>query len=653
MRSAAGSTTVLVVGARSRSASLVFRYRRAGRRRARAAPVAASSPACASWSSRIVASDVVATTHRQRASPLNVGERHRCRWPLTAIPIAIGIAILQVPPLRHRRRDQQDGRLRRARRVHHARLRRDRRRASVRWSGAAASRTSRSRSPRPRSWRSAFQPVRERVAAVREPARLREARDALRGARGVLRADGRARTRPRTCCPRMARILAEATGAARADVWLRVDDRLPVDASWPDATPSRSAPVDADPLARRARHPVRHQGELLGALSIEKKPGEADHTDGAEADRRPGGAGRTGAEERRADRAAARPARGAQGVAAAAGRGAGRGAAQARAQHPRRRAAAAGGARGEAAAGRARSIGKRRRQARGHARPGCSADTSAALEDLRDLARGIYPPLLADKGLAAALEAQARKAAVPDDASTADGIGRFRAGRRGGGLLLACWRRCRTSRSTPSASAGDRSRSTNGDGRSRFAVTDDGAGFDGRPPGHARPGVRPWPDAHHRGARGPGGDGIVRLFLRARGAQQRRKYAGATAAAITLTQTNGESPIHGERRRTRVRPRRDRLRNRSAGDGGPSRRRRAARSRCAAPPARHADRGSLRERPLAPRRIGNIPRLSDDPLRRRMLGCYLTQPEGDSACSTLTDADRVGVVRSSPSSPRR
>ena len=36
-----------------------------------------------------------------------------------------------------------------------------------------------------------------------------------------------------------------------------------------------------------------------------------------------------------------------------------------------------------------------------------------ALEDLRDLARGIYPPLLADKGLAAALESQARKAAVP------------------------------------------------------------------------------------------------------------------------------------------------------------------------------------------------------------------------------------------------
>src|SRR5262249_47574147 len=34
----------------------------------------------------------------------------------------------------------------------------------------------------------------------------------------------------------------------------------------------------------------------------------------------------------------------------------------------------------------------------------------AALDDLRDLARGIYPPLLADQGLVPALRAQARKA---------------------------------------------------------------------------------------------------------------------------------------------------------------------------------------------------------------------------------------------------
>jgi signal transduction histidine kinase len=41
------------------------------------------------------------------------------------------------------------------------------------------------------------------------------------------------------------------------------------------------------------------------------------------------------------------------------------------------------------------------------------AQTAEALETLRDLARGIYPPILADKGLEAALEAQIRRAAVP------------------------------------------------------------------------------------------------------------------------------------------------------------------------------------------------------------------------------------------------
>ena len=51
-------------------------------------------------------------------------------------------------------------------------------------------------------------------------------------------------------------------------------------------------------------------------------------------------------------------------------------------------------------------------------------ETSQALEDLRDLARGIYPPLLADKGLAAALESQARKSSVPVSVEP-DGIGRY------------------------------------------------------------------------------------------------------------------------------------------------------------------------------------------------------------------------------------
>jgi signal transduction histidine kinase len=52
------------------------------------------------------------------------------------------------------------------------------------------------------------------------------------------------------------------------------------------------------------------------------------------------------------------------------------------------------------------------------------AETQTALEDLRDLARGIYPPLLADQGLLAAIEAQIRKAGLAVEAS-ADGVSRY------------------------------------------------------------------------------------------------------------------------------------------------------------------------------------------------------------------------------------
>jgi signal transduction histidine kinase len=52
------------------------------------------------------------------------------------------------------------------------------------------------------------------------------------------------------------------------------------------------------------------------------------------------------------------------------------------------------------------------------------SDTGDALENLRDLARGIYPPLLADQGLPAALLAQSRKTAIPTTVET-DGVGRY------------------------------------------------------------------------------------------------------------------------------------------------------------------------------------------------------------------------------------
>lgn len=51
-------------------------------------------------------------------------------------------------------------------------------------------------------------------------------------------------------------------------------------------------------------------------------------------------------------------------------------------------------------------------------------DADEALHTLRDLARGIYPPLLADQGLVAALESQARKATLPVEVN-AEGIGSY------------------------------------------------------------------------------------------------------------------------------------------------------------------------------------------------------------------------------------
>ena len=52
------------------------------------------------------------------------------------------------------------------------------------------------------------------------------------------------------------------------------------------------------------------------------------------------------------------------------------------------------------------------------------AEIQTALGDLRDLARGIYPPLLIDEGLGAALDAQARRSLVPTTIR-ADGLGRY------------------------------------------------------------------------------------------------------------------------------------------------------------------------------------------------------------------------------------
>ena len=64
-----------------------------------------------------------------------------------------------------------------------------------------------------------------------------------------------------------------------------------------------------------------------------------------------------------------------------------------------------------------------------------AADVKTTIQELRDLAHGIYPPLLLDSGLAEALRAAAGRSPL-DVAVMADGIGRYPRRGRGRGLLL-------------------------------------------------------------------------------------------------------------------------------------------------------------------------------------------------------------------------
>jgi signal transduction histidine kinase len=98
-----------------------------------------------------------------------------------------------------------------------------------------------------------------------------------------------------------------------------------------------------------------------------------------------------------------------------------------------------------------------------------------ALEDLRDLARGIYPPLLADKGLPAAIEAQARKAVVPVTVES-DGIGRFDPDVESA-VYFSCLEALQNVAKYAEATSA-RITLSDGSGELRFEVRDDGRGFD-------------------------------------------------------------------------------------------------------------------------------------------------------------------------------
>jgi signal transduction histidine kinase len=238
----------------------------------------------------------------------------------------------------------------------------------------------------------------------------------------------RATVDSRDLMPRMARILAEGTAAERADVWLRVGDELRLTASWPaaaDGEPAIRVPPGA-PLTglpnSDAAFPVEHAGVLLGALSVRTRAGDplraAERTLVSDLAAQAGLVLRN--EQLTAElRARLDDLRAAQRRIVAA-------------QDAERRRLERNihdGAQQQLVAlavkaGLARGVAAREPERTQAMLDDLVGDAQGALETLRDLARGIYPPLLADRGLAAALDAQARKAPFPVDVHD-DANGRY------------------------------------------------------------------------------------------------------------------------------------------------------------------------------------------------------------------------------------
>ena len=270
--------------------------------------------------------------------------------------------------------------------------------------------------------------------------------------------------------PRMAQILATGTGASSARVWLRFGEELRPAASWPE---NGSAP----PVAVEDGRPggfgegedgveVRHLGELLGALSVTMPPSDPMNPSKERLVRDL--AAQAGLvlrnvrliEELRASRRRIVTAQ------------------DARAKQLERN--LHDGAQQQLVAlgiqlSLARRIAERDAPELAASFDTLQAATTDALENLRDLARGIYPPLLADQGLLVALEGQARKAALPVDVE-GEGIGRYPQEVEAA-VYFCCLEALQNVAKYANAST-VRVRLADRDGTVSFEVTDDGAGFD-------------------------------------------------------------------------------------------------------------------------------------------------------------------------------
>ena len=273
--------------------------------------------------------------------------------------------------------------------------------------------------------------------------------------------------------PRMAQLLGEGTGAQRAGVWLRVGSEARLAASWPARNGDGDTTATAVPVEELERlpggermFPVRHQDELLGALTVAMPPTEplTPTQEKLVADL----ASQAGLvlrnvrliEELRASR---------QRLVAA--------------QDQERRRLERNlhdGAQQQLVAlgvqlGLAQRLAAKDAPQIADLLQRLQGQTTEALDDLRDLARGIYPPLLADQGLAAALTAQARKASLPVVVDS-DGIGRYP--QEAEAAVYFCVLEALQNVAKYAGATNARVRLGVEGQELAFEVTDDGAGFD-------------------------------------------------------------------------------------------------------------------------------------------------------------------------------
>jgi signal transduction histidine kinase len=253
-------------------------------------------------------------------------------------------------------------------------------------------------------------------------------------------------------------------------VWLRVGGELQAAGSWPsgpqdEALPLADAEAPAVPGATRVAS-VRHQGDVLGALSVQKAPG--DPITPAEDKLLADVAGQAGLvlrnvgliEELRASRHRIVAAQDA--AARRLERNIHDGAQQQLVALAMK-------------ANLARSLVGRDEVKEGALLDQLRSDAQDALDNLRDLARGIYPPLLADQGLAAALASQARKSAIPVSVE-GDGIGRF--GEDAEAAVYFCTLEALQNVAKYAQATAATVHLHREDGFLGFDITDDGIGFD-------------------------------------------------------------------------------------------------------------------------------------------------------------------------------